>query len=87
MKMVLDEIEGKVACLVPDSPNLPPFYLSVDKLPPNASLGDVFEVEVDLTSFKPVRIMKIEGEKEDRLKRMKEKREKLLERSKRHGED
>lgn len=82
MKMVLEEIEGKTACLIPDDVHFPSAYIDIKKLPTGSRVGDVFEVEVELPSFEPVRIVKIEGEKEERLKKMKAKRERLLRRSK-----
>lgn len=82
MKMVLEEIEGTIACLIPDAAHFQPIYVAIEKLPSGSVAGDVFEVEFDLPSFRPTRIVKMEGEKEKRLKRIKEKREWLLNRSK-----
>lgn len=78
MKMVLEEIEGKIARLVPDDTRLHPHYVSVEKLPENTVIGDVFEVEVELPSFTLVKMKKIENEREKRLADMKRKRENLL---------
>ena len=81
MKLVLEEIEGKIARLVPDDTRLHPQYISVDKLPKNIVIGDVFEVEVELPSFTLVALKKIKNERERRLRDMKRKREDLLNRN------
>lgn len=82
MKMVLEEIEGNIACLIPDVPHFEPMYIAVQKLPSGSVLGDVFEVEVELPSFNLIHLSKVEGEKDKRLNRIKEKRERLLRRPK-----
>lgn len=87
MKMVLESIEGEIARLIPDNPHLQPQYVSLKKMPKNSAVGDVFEVEVDLPSFKPVTITRLENEREKRMKRMKKKREQLLQRSKNQLEE
>ena len=81
MKMVLETIEDNIACLISDAAHFPAVYIHTDKLPSDAILGDVFEVEVELPSFKPVKLIKVRGEREERLEKMKKKREFLLKRS------
>lgn len=86
MKMVLEEIDGRIARLIPDNDHFPASYVDISKLPKGCRLGEVFEVEVDLPSFEPVKITRIDGEREERLRKMKEKRERLLKRSRRSND-
>ncbi|MGX7420586.1 DUF3006 family protein [Carnobacterium gallinarum] len=78
MKLVLEEIDDRIARLIPDN-GTAPYYLTVDDLPKDYQIGDVLNLSYLKTETSTLRkIEKVANEKEKRLKEMKAKREALL---------
>ncbi|MDT2010508.1 DUF3006 family protein [Carnobacterium divergens] len=82
MKVVLEEIENSIARLIPDNGQRP-MYVLENELPKEVQVGDVLELTYQRIDGKLIKsIQRLENEKEGRLKKMKEKREALLNRTK-----
>lgn len=80
MEVVLEEIEGTVARLVPDDGDSP-IHLSIDQLPVNYEIGAVYDFK--FTEGEP-HLTLLEDETKRRLKRIRSKRETLLNRSRKN---
>lgn len=76
MYVVLEEIEGDIARLVPDSAQ-EPLYVPVTKLPRSYEIGDVFQVE-DREGSLEVSLKRDAKETEKRLEANRSKRKRLL---------
>ncbi|KRN56334.1 DUF3006 family protein [Carnobacterium divergens] len=82
MKVVLEEIENSIARLIPDD-GQSPMYVLENELPKELQVGDVLELTYQRIDGKLIKsIQRLENEKEGRLKKMKEKRKALLNRTK-----
>lgn len=82
MKAVLEEFEGEVARLVPDDGS-DPIHVNLEYLPDECTLGDVFEVVYQKKDTLRIQeLILLSNEKEQRMERMKAKREALLKRTK-----
>ncbi|MCO6018070.1 DUF3006 family protein [Carnobacterium divergens] len=82
MKVVLEEIENAIARLIPDK-GQSPMYVLESELPKEVEVGDVLELTYQRIDGKLIKkIQRLENEKERRIKKMKEKREALLNRTK-----
>ena len=82
MRVILEELEGDVARLIPDNGS-DPIEISRWKLPNEVVLGDVFEIYYE--SNRPSIIEKIHlipNERNRRLEKVKTKREILIKRTK-----
>lgn len=81
MKVVLEEIENSIARLIPDD-GQSPMYVLENELPKELQVGDVLELTYQRIDGKLIKsIQRLENEKEGRLKKMKEKRKALLNRT------
>ena len=82
MKVVLEEIENSIARLIPDN-GQSPMYVLENELPKEVQVGDVLELTYQRIDGKLIKsIQRLENEKEGRLKKLKEKRKALLNRTK-----
>ena len=82
MKVVLEEIENSIARLIPDN-GQSPMYVLENELPKELQVGDVLELTYQRIDGKLIKsIQRLENEKEGRLKKLKEKRKALLNRTK-----
>ncbi|ALV20681.1 MAG: DUF3006 family protein [Carnobacterium sp.] len=87
MKVVLEEIEGAVARLIPDDGS-EPIHIAVQSLPVESELGDVFEIDYQRRDNQTApQLTLLPNEKSERMARMKAKREALLKKTKQQQQD
>lgn len=79
MRVVVEEIQQDIVCLIPDTPN-EAIYVKRTELPDALQIGDVLEVVQQ--KGKVLSVQMLPNEKKKRLEENRLKREKLLKRKK-----